>query len=58
MQFDLLVFHTLLYYVYQVEDISQMENKDAKLYLQTLEPFFKQTFLDADKKLSKFIEGL
>jgi hypothetical protein len=58
LQFDLLSFHTLLHYVYQVEDINQMENKDSKLYIETLQPFFKQAFLDGSKKLSVFIEGL
>lgn len=29
----MLAYHTLLYYVYEVEDIDQMENKDSKKYL-------------------------
>ncbi len=58
LKFDLLSFHTLLHFVYQVEDIDAMEGKDAKLYLSTFEPFFDQAFLNEKKKIKKFMQGL
>lgn len=58
LKFDMLAYHTLLHYVYQVEDIDLMEGKDAKQYLSTFEPFFDQAFLDEDKKIKKFMQGL
>lgn len=58
LKFDMLAYHTLLHYVYQVEDIDQMEGKDAKQYLSTFEPFFDQAFLDEDKKIKRFMQGL
>lgn len=58
LKFDMLAYHTLLHYVYQVEDIDLMEGKDAKQYLSTFEPFFDQAFLDEDKKIRKFMQGL
>lgn len=35
LQFDLLAYHTLLSYVYQVNEIDEMEGKDPQLYLST-----------------------
>jgi hypothetical protein len=58
LKFDLLAYHTLLHFVYQVEDIDLMEGKDARLYLSTFEPFFDQAFLDEEKKIKKFMQGL
>jgi hypothetical protein len=58
LKFDMLAYHALLHYVHQVEDIDLMEGKDAKKYLSTFEPFFDQAFLDEDKKIRKFMQGL
>lgn len=46
LSFDMLAFHTLLQFVYQVEDIDQMEGKDPKLYIETFQPYFDQAFMD------------
>lgn len=58
LSFDLLSYHTLLQYLYEVESIDEVQGKDPYIYISTLGQFFDQAFLDEDKKILKFKEGL
>lgn len=55
MKYDLLTFHTLLHYVYQIDKLEEALELDPQSYISTLGPFYELSYLDQEKKLDKVI---
>ena len=49
--YDFISFHSLLIYVYQIEDFNEAIKKPPKKYRDELKPYYDLSFLDENKKL-------
>ena len=56
--YDVLMYHTLLKYVYNIVEIKDVEGKDAQPYRDKLRPFFELSFLDEQRKAEKVKENM
>ena len=51
--YDVVIFHTLLKYVYGIVELKEAEGKSADDYIKKLTPLYNLSFLDEKKKSIK-----
>jgi hypothetical protein len=58
MLYDIITYHTMLKYVFNIDAIDEAVGKDPNIYLKRLSPLFELSFLDEKRKVKKLVDNL
>jgi hypothetical protein len=58
MLYDIITYHTMLKYVFNLDEIDEAVEKNPNIYLRKLRPFFELSFLDEQRKVKKLVDNL